>query len=175
MHLVRGGGAEQFEDTLMKPLRNMEGQEVAAHEGVERRTLRACELSVNNHALKNDFTPCVRVGSLLKKFHQVARNALPGYVILFSPACSSFDQFGNNQGVEKVCTRATDALAPTTGSRNTDFYRYMQAVAKKKQDGTIGNKKYFRFASGFFEEKTRGKNHNPQNIPQDERTLTSAN
>jgi hypothetical protein len=172
---VRGGGAEQSEDTLMKTPENIERREIAAQESVQRGTLRAGELPVNNHALKNDFTPCVGVGSLLKKIHQVARNALPGYVILFSPACSSFDQFGNNQGVEKVRTRAKDASAPTTGSRNTDFHRYMQAVVKKRQDGTIGNQKYFRFASGFFEEKTRGKKHNPQNIPQDERTLTSAN
>ena len=73
-------------------------------------------------------------------------------------------------------TRATNALAPTTGSGNMDFYRYMQAVAKKRQDGTIGKQKYFRFASGFFEEKTRGKNNNPNTYLNNyERTLTSAN
>ncbi len=51
----------------------------------------------------------------------------------------------------------------------------MQTVAKKRQAEFDVNEKNLRFGSGFFEEKTRVKNNNPQNIPQHERTLTSAN
>ncbi len=43
------------------------------------------------------FTPCTAVGSLLEAVHQAAVNAVPGDVVLLSPACSSFDQFRNYQ------------------------------------------------------------------------------
>ncbi|MBU6398811.1 MAG: UDP-N-acetylmuramoyl-L-alanine--D-glutamate ligase [Verrucomicrobia bacterium] len=41
------------------------------------------------------FTPCTPVDSLLEAVTRAARNALPGDVVLLSPACSSFDMFQN--------------------------------------------------------------------------------
>ncbi len=43
------------------------------------------------------FTPCTLVDSLLEAVPEAAKNALPGDVVLLSPACSSFDQFQNYQ------------------------------------------------------------------------------
>lgn len=43
------------------------------------------------------FTPCTTSGSLLEAVEQAATQAVPGDVVLLSPACSSFDQFRNYQ------------------------------------------------------------------------------
>jgi UDP-N-acetylmuramoylalanine--D-glutamate ligase len=43
------------------------------------------------------FTPCTLVDSLLEAVKRAASAALPGDVVLLSPACSSFDQFENYQ------------------------------------------------------------------------------
>jgi UDP-N-acetylmuramoylalanine--D-glutamate ligase len=43
------------------------------------------------------FTPCKVSASLLEAVVEAAQNASPGDVVLFSPACSSFDQFRNYQ------------------------------------------------------------------------------
>ncbi len=39
------------------------------------------------------FTPCTLVDSLLEAVNEAVRNAVPGDVVLLSPACSSFDLF----------------------------------------------------------------------------------
>jgi UDP-N-acetylmuramoylalanine--D-glutamate ligase len=39
------------------------------------------------------FTPCTLVGSLLEGVQDAARNATPGDVVLFSPACASSEPF----------------------------------------------------------------------------------
>ena len=50
------------------------------------------------------FTPCTVAGSLLEAVTEAAKNAVPGDVVLLSPACSSFDQFQNyQQRGEKFC------------------------------------------------------------------------
>jgi UDP-N-acetylmuramoylalanine--D-glutamate ligase len=43
------------------------------------------------------FTPCTLVGSLFDAVAEAARHAVPGDVVLLSPACSSFDQFQSYQ------------------------------------------------------------------------------
>ncbi|HYG21610.1 MAG TPA: UDP-N-acetylmuramoyl-L-alanine--D-glutamate ligase [Verrucomicrobiae bacterium] len=43
------------------------------------------------------FTPCTLMDSLLEAVTEAARNAVPGDVVLLSPACSSFDQFQDYQ------------------------------------------------------------------------------
>jgi UDP-N-acetylmuramoylalanine--D-glutamate ligase len=50
------------------------------------------------------FTPCTLVDSLLEAVTEAAKIAVPGDVVLLSPACSSFDQFRNYQQCgEKFC------------------------------------------------------------------------
>ncbi|MBC8094803.1 MAG: UDP-N-acetylmuramoyl-L-alanine--D-glutamate ligase, partial [Akkermansiaceae bacterium] len=50
------------------------------------------------------FTPCTLSDSLLEAVTVAAKNAVPGDVILLSPACSSFDQFQNyQQRGERFC------------------------------------------------------------------------
>ncbi len=61
------------------------------------------------------FTPCTASGSLLEAIQSAAKNAVPGDVILFSPACSSFDQFRNYQHRGEVFRDAVKALAYATG------------------------------------------------------------
>jgi hypothetical protein len=99
---------------------------------------------------------------------------LSGDVILFSPACSSFDQFRKNQGMEEVSRRAANVLAPTIGGRKSETYHNMQPVDKRRQSGINDSKRNLRLAPGFFEEKPRRK-ITTQNIPQHERTPTRAN
>ena len=43
------------------------------------------------------FTPCTLADSLVEAVSEAARNAVPGDIVLLSPACSSFDQFKNYQ------------------------------------------------------------------------------
>jgi UDP-N-acetylmuramoylalanine--D-glutamate ligase len=50
------------------------------------------------------FTPCTLADSLLEAITEAAKKASPGDVILFSPACSSFDQSQNDQqNGERFC------------------------------------------------------------------------
>jgi len=69
------------------------------------------------------FAPCTLVQTLLEAVIGAAKNAVPGDVVLLSPACSSFDMFRNYQhrgevfrqavlnwaGRQAVCA---DALSP---------------------------------------------------------------
>lgn len=61
------------------------------------------------------FTPCAFVDSLLEAIHEAAKIAVPGDVVLLSPACSSFDQFRNYQHRGEVFREAVEGLAQTTG------------------------------------------------------------
>jgi UDP-N-acetylmuramoylalanine--D-glutamate ligase len=61
------------------------------------------------------FTPCAVVDSLLEAIKQSAVNAVPGDVVLLSPACSSFDMFQNYQHRGEVFRQAVQALVQTTG------------------------------------------------------------
>jgi UDP-N-acetylmuramoylalanine--D-glutamate ligase len=57
------------------------------------------------------FTPCTPVSSLLEAIKAAARSAVPGDVVLLSPACSSFDQFRNFQHRGEVFRQAVNELA----------------------------------------------------------------
>ena len=62
------------------------------------------------------FTPCTLVDSLLEAVTEAARIAVPGDVILLSPACSSFDMFQDYQHRGEVFRRAVlDWTRTTTG------------------------------------------------------------
>src|SRR5439155_2666874 len=52
------------------------------------------------------FTPCTVVGSLLEAVQKSAADAVPGDVVLLSPACSSFDMFQNYQHRGEVFRQA---------------------------------------------------------------------
>ena len=60
------------------------------------------------------FTPCTVVGSLLEAVQKSAADAVPGDVVLLSPACSSFDMFQNYQDRGEVFRRAVLNLAETS-------------------------------------------------------------
>ncbi len=52
------------------------------------------------------FTPCTVAENLLEAFSAATQRAIPGDVILLSPACSSFDQFRNYQQRGEVFRQA---------------------------------------------------------------------
>lgn len=49
------------------------------------------------HTAWSHFAPCRRAQTLIEAVYETARRAVPGDVILLSPACSSFDMFQNYQ------------------------------------------------------------------------------
>src|SRR5438445_3053758 len=59
------------------------------------------------------FTPCTVVSSLLEAVQQSAANAVPGDVVLLSPACSSFDMFQNYRHRGEVFRQAVEHLKQT--------------------------------------------------------------
>src|SRR5438445_9251532 len=61
------------------------------------------------------FTPCTVVGSLLEAVQQSAANAVPGDIVLLSPACSSFDMFQNYRHRGEVFRQAIGQLKQSTG------------------------------------------------------------
>lgn len=62
------------------------------------------------------FTPCVLTDSLLEAVSQGAEKAVPGDIVLLSPACSSFDQFQNYQHRGELFRKMVDGLARTRSS-----------------------------------------------------------
>src|SRR5438445_5750572 len=59
------------------------------------------------------FTPCTVVASLLEAVQQSAANAVPGDIVLLSPACSSFDMFQNYRHRGEVFRQAVEHLKQT--------------------------------------------------------------
>jgi UDP-N-acetylmuramoylalanine--D-glutamate ligase len=56
------------------------------------------------------FTPCIVLDSLLEAVTEAARNALPGDIVLLSPACSSLDQFRNYQQRGEMFCQAVKSI-----------------------------------------------------------------
>lgn len=61
------------------------------------------------------FTPCMPVASLLEAVQFSAADAVPGDVVLLSPACSSFDMFQNYQHRGEVFRQAVQQWMRTAG------------------------------------------------------------
>jgi UDP-N-acetylmuramoylalanine--D-glutamate ligase len=59
------------------------------------------------------FTPCTPVASLLEAVQMSAAHAVPGDVVLLSPACSSFDMFQNYHHRGEVFRQAVQQLMQT--------------------------------------------------------------
>lgn len=70
------------------------------------------------------FTPCTAVSTLLEALSEAVKHAVPGDVVLLSPACSSFDQFQNYQhrgdvfrhGVMQLAAEGDHAAGPVAVS-----------------------------------------------------------
>ena len=55
------------------------------------------ETSESLRAAWSLFAPCNIVDNLIEAVAEAGRNAVPGDVVLLSPACASFDMFGSYQ------------------------------------------------------------------------------
>jgi UDP-N-acetylmuramoylalanine--D-glutamate ligase len=71
------------------------------------------------------FTPCSAVNSLLEAVAATGKQAVPGDVVLLSPACSSFDQFRNYQHRGEVFRQAVLDLIAATGSSKAEGTQQM--------------------------------------------------
>jgi hypothetical protein len=127
-----------------------------------------------NFAEKFAFIPCVDTVRLLETSSVTARNAAFGEVILSSKACSGLDSFRHTNQREEVCPDENNRLAYAISSVSDDTSRNKQTVAKCEFEGIASSSDFFRFATGFFEAKPRGKNPNPTPTSI-ERTPTGAN
>jgi UDP-N-acetylmuramoylalanine--D-glutamate ligase len=103
--LIAGGRDKGFEYHEVGPL-------------LSRRVKRAYLLGETREKLRAAwglFTPCTLVASLLEAVADAARNAVPGDVVLLSPACSSFDQFRNYEHRGDVFRQAVNNLPAAPG------------------------------------------------------------
>jgi UDP-N-acetylmuramoylalanine--D-glutamate ligase len=69
------------------------------------------------HAAWGLFTPCATVDSLLEAVTVAAQDAVPGDVVLLSPACSSFDMFQDYRHRGEVFREAVQAWARRRASK----------------------------------------------------------
>jgi hypothetical protein len=119
------------------------------------------------------FTPCADRFRLLETMNLTARNAEFGDVILFSPACSGFDQFRNQPQRGEVFRREIKALADATGSVAAAADPNTQADGKIGRDVTDGFEKIVLDLHRGFLRQNPGAKTQP-NPTSNERTPTSA-
>ena len=101
------------------------------------------------------FTSCVVECSLLEEVNKVAEDAVPGDVLLLSPACSSFDQFrtigiGAMCFAKRILREGTSTTFPCASSQTKP--------TMLKHD--------FLLCFGFFEEKPRRNSTTNKQPPQ---------
>jgi hypothetical protein len=83
------------------------------------------------------FTPCTLCETLLEAFAEAAKCALPGDVVLLSPACSSFDQFQNYQHRGEVFRQAVAQWAqasPSAAPRPASASSATTVMAREAQE-----------------------------------------
>jgi len=104
--LIAGGQDKGFEFHDIGPL-------------LSQRVKRACLIGETREKIRaawSLFTPCAVVDSLLEAVQHCAANAVPGDVVLLSPACSSFDMFQNYQHRGEVFRESVERLkSPSAG------------------------------------------------------------
>src|SRR5579863_8313467 len=74
------------------------------------------EKSRKKYCARNAFTACGIGTRLIKKINLTARSAAFGDVILFSQACSSFDQFRIQKNAGEFCPCTMEVLADAISS-----------------------------------------------------------
>jgi hypothetical protein len=117
------------------------------------------------------FTPCRRAGWVLDKINfSTAASAVFGDVILLSSACSSFDQFRNQDSGEVVCMRSWQKLADATGGMRHGGHHNRQTCRPGPAcELPLPAIDFRNLLRGFFEEKPR------RNQPQPDLNQTDAN
>jgi UDP-N-acetylmuramoylalanine--D-glutamate ligase len=85
------------------------------------------------------FAPCTLVDSLPEAVNRAAAAAMPGDVVLLSPACSSFDMFRNYQHRGEVFRETAQALASafTPGKRDSESSTLCRAALEAKPSGAV--------------------------------------
>jgi hypothetical protein len=111
-----------------------------------RGAFRVAEASERIRAAWGPFTPCVFPGSLLEAVAEAAKNAIPGDVVVLSPARSSWDQFRNHQHRGEVLWQAVKSIGRGAhgGTPNIDG-----ETAKAQQRAEV-KRQTCEFCFGFF-------------------------
>jgi len=68
------------------------------------------KVNTQHRAAWSVFTPCMVAASLLEAVAEAARNAASGDVVLFSPACSGWSQFRNDEDYGEVFCQAVKSI-----------------------------------------------------------------
>ncbi|HWY75512.1 MAG TPA: hypothetical protein VN281_07840 [Verrucomicrobiae bacterium] len=140
---------------------------IRAADQSKRERLRTARRDPKKICVKKLFIPCVFSKTLLEAVPVLVKSAVRGDVILYSSACSSFDQLRVSQHRGEVFPRDFDGLAATIRRGSIDEHPNMQT-----SDGTASltkseKPKKFRFAPGFFEEKPRRESNKNTNHKHD--------
>jgi hypothetical protein len=112
---------------------------------------------------KKLFLPCVFAETLLEAVPVLVKSAVRGDVILYSSACSSFDQLRDSQHRGEVFPRDFIGLAATIRRGGIDEHPNMQTSDGSASLAKSEKAKKFQFAPGFFEEKPRRESNKSTN------------
>lgn len=74
------------------------------------------------------FTPCNVSASLLEAIAEAAKSAVSGDVVLFSPACPSFDQFRNYQKYGEIFCQAVKSIGGGGPAANPHMHGKQDAI-----------------------------------------------
>ncbi len=117
------------------------------------------------------FTPCTPVGSLLEAVSAAAGDAVPGDVVLLSPACPGFDQFRNDQHRGEVFRQAVHELV--VFARGTRVPGRQRSPDENRSQSFLPAPETLDLLGGFLR-KNPGANEPKPNYTSHERTPTSA-
>ena len=139
MRVVRSGGVEQFKNTMRAGSKNIKTMKICLEAnggnprpearkpralGTETGPVAGGRPGRQSHEKKclvwSLFTPCTPTGSLLEPIEVADKNAVPGDVILRSPARSNFNRFRIYQDSDVFLSSGVSGLATATGSGVAD-------------------------------------------------------
>jgi hypothetical protein len=99
------------------------------------------------------FTPCTLPASLLEAFVEAANNSASGGAVWLSPACSSFDQIRRYQQSGEILWSQAKSIRRGALRAGPNIHGKKVLTIDLNSNPEI---RFRQFASGLFEERSRG-------------------